>query len=457
MAPTIAESPKLHVVLGNGGVRVLACVGALCELEARGYQFGSTAGCSAGTLVGALIAGGLSADRIRQEMLELDFRKAAGKPRFPGLRKYPLASLWPPFALYAKSGFPEAFCHILGGDRPLRDLQLPFAAGAVDINNLETLIYTSRKHGDLLLQEVLERAVAVPGLYPAIMSGTRMIVDGAFATQLNLTLSAVTPPEHLPVVLTCHVHRAQETPNSLHEYLARAIEASVAVHDRFVFGEAQIESGGKRVGLAQNVWWINISCPPIPYDKFGLSLDEKLALIDAGRNAVRHNPSPGETSIMKAIETGDSQGDEARDESINAARALVERANITIHGITIVGHGNVVGVGNQLEIDRLIASALTKHPLQPDDGQAIQRLSEAMTQIPATKVARSTSLEAAAELAKLAEAVASGNFQKQTESLSRVRTWWLSLEAQVRSGLALASDIAGVGVPIVKLIFGQLP
>lgn len=64
------------IVLGGGGVRGIAHVGATAALERHGYRFVRAAGSSAGSLVAAAIAAGLGAARVRDLMAsEIDLSR----------------------------------------------------------------------------------------------------------------------------------------------------------------------------------------------------------------------------------------------------------------------------------------------------------------------------------------------------------------------------------------------
>lgn len=80
---------KCDLVLEGGGVKGIALVGAVDVLEERGYEVQRVAGTSAGSIVGALVAAGLSADERRELMLSVDYGRFKDKgllDRFPGGR-----------------------------------------------------------------------------------------------------------------------------------------------------------------------------------------------------------------------------------------------------------------------------------------------------------------------------------------------------------------------------------
>lgn len=80
---------KCDLVLEGGGVKGVALVGAVDVLEENGYEVQKVAGTSAGSIVGALVAAGLTADERRRLMLSVDygaFKDRSFLDRLPGGR-----------------------------------------------------------------------------------------------------------------------------------------------------------------------------------------------------------------------------------------------------------------------------------------------------------------------------------------------------------------------------------
>ena len=59
------------LVLGSGGARGLAHIGAIEELEARGYRIRSIAGCSMGAMIAGMYAAGQLQD-AKEWFLQVD-------------------------------------------------------------------------------------------------------------------------------------------------------------------------------------------------------------------------------------------------------------------------------------------------------------------------------------------------------------------------------------------------
>ncbi|NHM32225.1 patatin-like phospholipase family protein [Neobacillus terrae] len=62
-------------VFSGGGVRGLAIIGALNEIEQKGFRFTRVAGTSAGSIVAALVAAGYTSNEIFQQLDEMDLTK----------------------------------------------------------------------------------------------------------------------------------------------------------------------------------------------------------------------------------------------------------------------------------------------------------------------------------------------------------------------------------------------
>lgn len=63
------------LVLEGGGVKGIALVGAYSVVEERGYAVRRVAGTSAGSIVGALVAAGMTSAEMREEMRRLDYSR----------------------------------------------------------------------------------------------------------------------------------------------------------------------------------------------------------------------------------------------------------------------------------------------------------------------------------------------------------------------------------------------
>ncbi|MEU8119883.1 patatin-like phospholipase family protein [Spirillospora sp. NPDC049024] len=80
---------RADLVLEGGGVKGIALVGAIAEMEARGYRLGAparVAGTSAGAIIGSLVAAGMPVPDMIELMRGLDYRTFQDGSRFAAVR-----------------------------------------------------------------------------------------------------------------------------------------------------------------------------------------------------------------------------------------------------------------------------------------------------------------------------------------------------------------------------------
>ncbi|MGI8316170.1 patatin-like phospholipase family protein [Halobacillus mangrovi] len=71
---------KVDGVFSGGGVKALAFIGAMEELEDQGYTFARVAGTSAGAILASLTAAGYTAPELKQKLKTLSFEKLVDIP-----------------------------------------------------------------------------------------------------------------------------------------------------------------------------------------------------------------------------------------------------------------------------------------------------------------------------------------------------------------------------------------
>src|SRR5919109_4756249 len=97
-----ARPHSADLVLSGGGVLGIAHAGAVSVLEERGYRFPRIAGTSAGSIVGSLVAAGISSTRLRELIKSLEYRRFLDKDP---LDRIPL--IGPPLSVVLENGYAE--------------------------------------------------------------------------------------------------------------------------------------------------------------------------------------------------------------------------------------------------------------------------------------------------------------------------------------------------------------
>jgi NTE family protein len=158
----------VRLVLGSGGARGLAHIGAIREIEKRGYEIKSVIGCSVGAMVGGCYCAG-KLDKFEEWVCSLSEWDVV---RFMD------------FSLFSKNGIMKGdmltdTLRELVGDRRIEDLPLPFAAVATNINDHKE-VWLNR--GDLF--DAMRASMAIPGLMTPKEIDGKTLVDGGLLNPL---------------------------------------------------------------------------------------------------------------------------------------------------------------------------------------------------------------------------------------------------------------------------------
>ena len=160
---------EFALVLSSGGPRGFAYIGAIEELERRGYRITSIAGTSIGSLIGGIHAAG-RLNELKAWLYDLDS--------------------WKVFTLMDLSIGKN---HLLKGDKlihaikqivpeiDIEDLRIPFKAVATDLYTGEEVVFDS---GSLF--QAIRASISIPSLFRPVRYGYRTLIDGGIANTLPL-------------------------------------------------------------------------------------------------------------------------------------------------------------------------------------------------------------------------------------------------------------------------------
>ncbi len=149
------------LVLSSGGPRGFAYIGAIEELESRGYNITSVAGCSIGSLVGGIYAaGGLE-----------DFKKWLFQ-----LNNYKLLSLLDVSLsksyLVKGEKVIEAIKKVVPNVN-IEDLRIPYRAVATDLYTGEEVVFREGR-----LFDAIRASISIPSLFRPVKYGYHTLIDG---------------------------------------------------------------------------------------------------------------------------------------------------------------------------------------------------------------------------------------------------------------------------------------
>ena len=160
---------KVALALASGGPRGFAYIGAIEELERRGYTITSVSGTSAGSLVGGIYAaGGLQA--FKEWLYQLDPVKIVYLMD-PSLSRNALVK-GERIIKAIKEVVPEV---------NIEDLPIPFTAVATDLFTGEEVIF---RQGPLF--EAIRASISIPSMFKPVKWKGRTLVDGGMVNTFPL-------------------------------------------------------------------------------------------------------------------------------------------------------------------------------------------------------------------------------------------------------------------------------
>lgn len=168
----IIKEPKIGIALGGGGAKGAAHVGVLKVLEKYGIKISAVAGASAGAIIGAGYALGLSPDEILTVSEKFNNRK------FLRIGNFHLFH-----SSLIKSKDIEKIIKDIVGDKHFEETKIPFQALAVDLESGQEVVMKSGK-----LWEALRASSAIPGIFSPYFLDGRYLVDGGLMNNVPVNI-----------------------------------------------------------------------------------------------------------------------------------------------------------------------------------------------------------------------------------------------------------------------------
>ncbi|MGD8854719.1 MAG: patatin-like phospholipase family protein [Chloroflexota bacterium] len=156
---------RIGLALSGGAVRGLAHIGVMQALAAADIPIDCVAGCSAGSILGAMYCAGMSLNQIQSYVPHVTWRRIANLARSKeGLLDFEKL---------------ERLMIMLLGDIRFRDLKIPFAVTVMDTATGERLIIHEGR-----LAPAIRASCSIPGFVtPAEVDG-RLLADGGVVDNL---------------------------------------------------------------------------------------------------------------------------------------------------------------------------------------------------------------------------------------------------------------------------------
>ena len=159
MAPILRRGRSFGLALGGGAARGIAHLGVLKVLEETGLHPDFITGTSAGSIVGALYAGGYTWETIAEVTRALDWTDMV-QPVFPKM------------GLVRGDRLERQLTDLLG-DRTIEELEVPFKAITVDLECGELFVIDRGP-----VARAVRASCSIPGIFEPVEYEDRLLVDG---------------------------------------------------------------------------------------------------------------------------------------------------------------------------------------------------------------------------------------------------------------------------------------
>ncbi len=163
---------NVALVLGSGGARGLAHIGAIEALEERGYTITSVAGCSMGSIIAGMYAAG-QLKEAKEWFLKVDMQLIWRMVDF---------NLLSTNSIVKGKRIIEELQKVVP-DRPIEHLNIPCSIVASDMINTDEVVF---RKGSLF--EAVRASISIPLFFEPVQIGQRLLIDGGILNPLPLHL-----------------------------------------------------------------------------------------------------------------------------------------------------------------------------------------------------------------------------------------------------------------------------
>ena len=161
---------KIALVLSGGAGRGIGHIGAIKVFEKYGISFDMVIGTSAGSLVGACYASGLTGVEMEKIVLGLKVKDITGKKPF--------------FLPSSTLTLEDTISKIMGGEKVFSELKKPFVAVATNLKTGKEVRITSGS-----VSRAVASSCAVPAYFKPVIWDEKVLVDGGLVNSVPIDVA----------------------------------------------------------------------------------------------------------------------------------------------------------------------------------------------------------------------------------------------------------------------------
>jgi NTE family protein len=165
------QKKNVSLALGGGGAKSFAHLGVIEVLQENNISIDHLATCSGGSIIGALIACGVSIEEIRSEFYQTVKKVNWLRPRVNGKGFFSQQNV---ITILSK------FCK----EKKIEDLEIPISIVSTNLNNGKLKVFTD---GNLI--EAVCASSAFPGIYQPVEIDKQLYIDGGILNSIPADIS----------------------------------------------------------------------------------------------------------------------------------------------------------------------------------------------------------------------------------------------------------------------------
>lgn len=171
-AQPAAQPVRIGLALGGGAARGFAHIGVIKMLEAQGIQIDFIAGTSAGSVVAAIYASGMSGLEMNRMALKMDEAMIADWALPFGTR----------FGGWLKGEALEKYINRLVKQKAIEQMRIPLGIVATDLASGKPILFRRGNTG-----QAVRASCSIPGVFQPVTISGRQYVDGGLVAPVPVT------------------------------------------------------------------------------------------------------------------------------------------------------------------------------------------------------------------------------------------------------------------------------
>lgn len=177
----------VSLVIGSGSVKCAAAIGVVKALNAEGIGIDRVVGCSAGAVIGSLVAMGFSAEKVQQISVHMMGQEVTSQRNLMGR----LQALAPRLFGFSLDKFAltddktlMSRLHQYFGKMKIEDAPIPLHITATDFSNGDLVEMSS---GNLV--EAIRASIALPYIFTPVRREGKLLIDGYLSDPLPVSVA----------------------------------------------------------------------------------------------------------------------------------------------------------------------------------------------------------------------------------------------------------------------------